>query len=472
MINRTLTILIRLSYILIDVGCIAVSIFLATWIRQARLPVSLQQLFLDTAHPFHLVFVFWVVTVLFFNAMNRLYQTRREVVERHELWLVVRSVISAAVAVLVFVYSLKIEGFPRSVFLLIVVFTTILFCLWRVLKRFFVEFLAANGYNNFNVLIVGAGKVGLMLAEEIKRHPGFGYRIIGFLDDHKTSADLGGDYEVVGKLKDLAEVMRRRFITKVFITIHPDGGIFHEMLEAAKQRRVALRVVPEAFDQATCDIFKYNIGFIPILEYVDLGHNRMQFGKRFFDLLVSAMAVTVLFPAFLLIALLIKLDAPGPVVYFSRRYGSGGRVFRMWKFRSMVKDADVKLKELKHKNEVDGPIFKIRQDPRVTRVGRFLRRFSIDEMPQLVNVLLGEMSLVGPRPLPLDQVQKEDLKQLKRLEVRPGITGLWQVRGRSDLPFHRLIKWDSWYVNNWSFMLDVNILLETVPVVLRGKGAY
>jgi lipopolysaccharide/colanic/teichoic acid biosynthesis glycosyltransferase len=138
----------------------------------------------------------------------------------------------------------------------------------------------------------------------------------------------------------------------------------------------------------------------------------------------------------------------------------------------MVKDAEGKLHELKHKNEVDGPIFKIRQDPRMTQVGRFLRRYSIDEMPQLVNVLLGEMSLVGPRPLPLDQVEREDLKQLKRLEVRPGITGLWQVRGRSDLPFHRLIKWDSWYVNNWSFMLDVNILMETVPVVLRGKGAY
>ena len=472
MINRTLTILIRLAYVLIDVGCIALSIFAASWLRQERLPVSLHQLFLDTSHPFHLVFVSWAVTVLFFNAISHLYQTRREVVERHELWLVVRSVVSAAVTVLAFVFVMKIEGFPRSVFFLIAAFTTVLFCVWRVLKRSFVEFLAANGYNNFNVLIIGAGKVGLMLAEEIKRHPGFGYRIIGFLDDHKTSADLGGDYEVVGKLKELGEVMRRRFITKVFITIHPDGGIFHELLETAKKQRVALRVVPEAFDQATCDIFKYNIGFIPILEYVDLGHNRMQFGKRFFDLIVSFTALVGLFPAFLVLAILIKLDSRGPVFYFSRRYGRGGRVLRMWKFRSMIKDADVKLKELKHKNEVDGPIFKIRQDPRVTRVGRFLRRYSIDEMPQLVNVLLGEMSLVGPRPLPLDQVQKEDLKQLKRLEVRPGITGLWQVRGRSDLPFHRLIKWDSWYVNNWSFMLDVNILLETVPVVLRGRGAY
>jgi FlaA1/EpsC-like NDP-sugar epimerase len=209
---------------------------------------------------------------------------------------------------------MKIEGFPRSVFFLIVVFTTGLFCIWRILKRSFVEFLAANGYNNFNVLIIGAGKVGLMLAEEIKRHPGFGYRIVGFLDDRKTSADLGGEHEVVGQLKDLGEVMRRRFVTKVFITIHPDGGIFHEMLETVKRQRAALRVVPEAFDQATCDIFKYNIGFIPILEYVDLGHNRMQVGKRLFDLVVSLTAVLLLFPAFLVLAALIKLDSRGPVL--------------------------------------------------------------------------------------------------------------------------------------------------------------
>ena len=121
---------------------------------------------------------------------------------------------------------------------------------------------------------------------------------------------------------------------------------------------------------------------------------------------------------------------------------------------------------------MDGPIFKIRQDPRVTGVGKFLRKYSLDELPQIFNVLMGDMSLVGPRPLPLDQVEQEDPKQLKRLEVRPGITGLWQVRGRSDLPFHRLIKWDTWYINNWSFWLDVSILLETLPVVLKGKGAY
>ncbi|NTV28935.1 MAG: sugar transferase [Candidatus Omnitrophica bacterium] len=472
MLSQTLSVLIRCAYICIDALCVFLSILLACWLRKTTLPVGLPQFFLDTAQPFHLVFVGWLVTVLFFNGLHRLYQTRREVVESHEVWLVIRSVFFAAVTMLAFVYSMKIVGFPRSIFLLITLFTTVFFCCWRILKRGFVEFLAANGYNNFNVLIIGAGKVGLTLAEEIRRHPGFGLKIVGFLDDGKTSRDLGGPHEILGKLSDLREICQRNFVTKLFITIHPDGRVFQTMLETAKELRVAVRVVPQAFDKATGEIFKYNIGFIPVLEYCNVGHNRKQYGKRCFDILVSLVSLIVLSPAFFVLAIMIKYDSPGPVLYFSRRYGLGGRVFRMYKFRSMVSDADKKLDELKGKNEVDGPIFKIRQDPRVTRFGRFLRKYSIDELPQLVNVLLGDMSLVGPRPLPLGQVHKEDLKQLKRLEVRPGITGLWQVRGRSDLPFHRLIKWDSWYVNNWSFLLDINILLETVPVVVKGKGAY
>ena len=138
----------------------------------------------------------------------------------------------------------------------------------------------------------------------------------------------------------------------------------------------------------------------------------------------------------------------------------------------MVQDADQKLASLLKKNEVDGPIFKIRNDPRITAFGRFLRKYSLDELPQLINVLKGEMSLVGPRPLPIEQIEKEDLRQLMRLEIRPGITGLWQIRGRSDISFARLLKWDIWYINNWSFWLDLNILFLTVPVVIRAKGAY
>jgi exopolysaccharide biosynthesis polyprenyl glycosylphosphotransferase len=198
----------------------------------------------------------------------------------------------------------------------------------------------------------------------------------------------------------------------------------------------------------------------------------MQAGKRFFDLIFSFLGCLVLLPVFLVIGILILLDSRGPVFYCSNRYGRNGRMFPMIKFRSMVIDADAKLKELKSRNEVDGPIFKIKNDPRITRMGRWLRKYSLDELPQVINVLVGHMSLVGPRPLPIDQVEKEDFNQLKRLEVRPGITGLWQIRGRSDVSFKRLVRWDMWYINNWSFWLDLKILLRTIPVVIHGKGAY
>ncbi len=472
MISRVLFVFIRVAYILIDVCGVITAIFLACWLRRTAFPLDLHTLLLDTSNPFYVVFLAWLVAILLFNGLNKLYETHRELVERHELAQLVKSVFFAAVAVLAFVYTVKVQDFPRSVFLLILIFTTMTLSFWRILKRWFVDFLAANGYNNFNVVIIGAGKVGMMLAAEIKRRPGLGFNIVGFLDDKKTTADLEGRYEVLGKLSDLDDVIRRKFVTRIFITVHPDGGVFHNMLDVAKQHKVSLRVVPQAFDQATSELFKYNIGYVPVLEYCDIGHSRQQFGKRFFDVVVSLAGLLVLSPFFIVCMVLIKAEGQGPVFYFSKRYGLGGRVFNMWKFRSMVADADKRLEALKNRNEVDGPIFKIRQDPRVTPLGRFLRKYSIDELPQILNVLMGDMSLVGPRPLPIAQVEKEDLKQLKRLEVRPGITGLWQVRGRSDLPFHKLIKWDTWYVNNWSFTLDLEILFETVPVVLKGEGAY
>lgn len=472
MITKTFSFLIRLSYVLIDIGCILFSIVLASSWRQSVLPMTWQEILLDANDPFRLVFISWFVTVLFFNGLHGLYQTRRESVEAQEIGLVLRSVFSAVITVLVFAYSVKIVEFPRSVLFLIAVLTAVFFCLWRFFKRLVVRFLAARGYNNFNVLIIGAGTSGMMLAQEIRRYPGIGMKVVGFLDDGKTSADLGPGQKVLGRLADLEEVVRKNFVQSVFFTVHPPGEAFSDMIETAKALKVAVRVVPLAFDSAAGDILKFNIGYIPVLEYSELGHTRRQYGKRLFDIFFSVIALGLLSPLFLAVSLWVRLDSPGPVFYFSRRYGRSGKIFKMWKFRSMVEDADERIKDLRDKNEVDGPIFKIRRDPRVTRAGRLLRKYSIDELPQLVNVFLGDMSLVGPRPLPVDQVKTEDLKQLRRLEVRPGITGLWQIRGRSDLPFHRLVKWDLWYVNNWSFVLDLSILVKTIPVVLKGKGAY
>ncbi|MFA5088268.1 MAG: sugar transferase [Candidatus Omnitrophota bacterium] len=465
---------IRLLYVAIDVAAIYASFYLAFWIRKGALifPFSSQPLIFNESNPFRFVLIFWIFVAVFVNNSHGLYVTRREIPESIEVWETLKSVFLSSLIAIVSIYLVKIEKFPRSVLMLAGCFMFIFFSFWRVCKRFLVEYLVSQGYNNFNVVIIGAGKIGTALAEEIKKKPGMGIKVVGFLDDFKVNKPGDNGPKILGKIDDFVRVARREFINKMFITIHHDSKVFLNLLEQAKSLNIAVRVIPQGFDLTSGDFSKYNIGFIPILEYSDVQQFRRQAGKRFFDFTASLLLSMVISPFFLLLALLIKLGTPGPVFYKSKRYGRGGKVFLMYKFRSMVRNADDLMDQLRHQNEADGPIFKIKKDPRITEVGRFLRKYSLDELPQIINVLRGEMSLVGPRPLPISQIEKEDLRQLKRLEVRPGITGLWQIRGRSDISFEKLVKWDIWYINNWSFLLDLNILLQTIPVVLKGQGAY
>lgn len=465
--------IIKFFYILIDLFFIYISIYLACLIRESTIPFEAHlNSLLTPENPFRLIFLFWLVITIFFNNNNDLYQTRRELIESLEIWSVIKSVSLSSLIVVVGIYLLKIHGFPRSLLLTITILLIAFLSFWRLLKRWFVLYLVSGGYNNFNALIVGAGKVGLALADEIKSRPPLGIKVVGFLDDFKTGKDNTNGIPVIGKLGDFSEVARREFINKVFITVHHDSKVFLQILEEAREQGLAVRVVPQGFDLTTGDLCKYNIGLIPILEYCDVQNFRIQSGKRLFDFMLSLLLILFLLPVFIVLLVIVKMDSRGPFFYYSKRYGRRGQMFYMIKFRSMVADAEDSYEKLRDKNEVDGPIFKIRNDPRVTKFGLFLRKYSLDELPQLINVLKGDMSLVGPRPLPIDQIEKEDLRQLKRLEVRPGITGLWQIRGRSDISFARLVKWDVWYINNWSFWLDLNILFQTLPVVLKGKGAY
>lgn len=471
--SKVFNYMIRLVYILIDVVFISVAILLACQIRAATLPfeVTPYNLFFAPENPFRFLFVSWLVILIFSFQSKRLYQTKRGILEGFEIAQILQAVMWASVVVIVALYALKIEKFPRSVFFIGTGFIFLFVSVWRFLKRKYVEYIVAKGFNNFNTIIIGAGRVGVALANEITKKPSLGVKIVGFLDDFKTTA-LGSNYKILGKIDDFKTIAPREFIDKVFITLHHDSRVFLKLLEEAKELGVAVRVIPQGFDLMPGEFTKYNIGIIPVLEYCDNIPLRKQVGKRIFDLLVTFIAFLILAPVFVIISILIRLDSPGPALYISKRYGRNGRIFNMYKFRSMRIDADKELAKFKEQNEVDGPIFKIKNDPRVTRMGRFLRKYSLDELPQIINVLQGRMSLVGPRPLPIDQIEKEDLQQLKRLEVRPGITGLWQIRGRSDISFKRLIRWDMWYINNWSLWLDLNILFQTVPVVLHAKGAY
>src|SRR5208283_3354417 len=195
------------------------------------------------------------------------------------------------------------------------------------------------------------------------------------------------------------------------------------------------------------------------------------FFKRVFDTVFSILALILISPLLVALAIAVKLDSPGPVFYTSERIGKKGVVFRCIKFRTMVRDADIRRAEVMHMNERDDVLFKISNDPRITRLGRFLRKYSLDELPQFFNVLRGEMSIVGPRPPIASEVEKYELEHFRRLEVMPGLTGLWQIQARQDVSFAKYIALDTAYVENWSFWLDLKILIRTAEVVVRGTGA-
>lgn len=465
---------IKLVYMAIDIICMALAVYLACKIRPSTLPfpITIHHVFFDVDSPTRSLLLMWVPINIFINNYNSLYETKREKLESIEIFQVIRAVAVSALLSIVLIYVVKIERFPRGILFMSTAFIAVFFSVWRILKRSFVESLVAQGFNNFNALIIGAGKVGLMLGQELRKRKTLGIKVCGYLDDFKLQSSAHSHTRILGKLSDFSVVAKKEFIHQVYITIHNDSLIFSKILEEARDLGIAVRVVPQGYELMQSEFNKYNIGIIPVLEYCDVRNIHRHQGKRLFDLVVGMILFLLTLPLLIILSIMVKLDSPGPVFYLSRRYGRRGELFYMYKFRSMVENADDLLKELRKHNEVGGPIFKMKKDPRVTRMGALLRKYSLDELPQIINVIRGDMSLVGPRPLPIEQVEREDFRQLKRLDVRPGITGLWQIRGRSDVSFQRLVRWDIWYINNWSFWLDLHILWQTIPVVLKGRGAY
>ncbi len=314
-----------------------------------------------------------------------------------------------------------------------------------------------------NVLIVGASGLGRNIVRQLEAHPELKRRFCGFLDDRKP---LGND--IIGRTSDLMQWSRTVFTDEVILATPHDRELTLRVLREAQQLRLDVKIAPDLFGcQAVGAVER--IGTIPLISL----HRERQpvtelLLKRVLDVIGAAAALILLAPAMLLIAVLIRLDSPGPVLYSAARAGRKGRPFRCFKFRTM--DADNLKHALRTRNHREGPFFKVTDDPRVTRVGRFLRKFSLDELPQFLNVLRGEMSLVGPRPHTLDDFSGYMIEHLRRLDVTPGITGLWQVTSRGDPSFQKGMKLDVEYIRGWSLGMDLRILLKTAGVVLRGGG--
>jgi exopolysaccharide biosynthesis polyprenyl glycosylphosphotransferase len=320
--------------------------------------------------------------------------------------------------------------------------------------------------NARNVLIVGAGDTGRQIASYLEHHPSEGRSVYGFLDDDRPHCD-----GVVGRVRELAQIARKGFIDEVILAAPKDHDLIHWTLREARRLRLDLEIVPDLFG---CNCVRQDTEQAGDLPVICLHAERLPIAdlilKRFTDVFCAAVALAVLAPLFALIALFIKIDSPGPVLYSAPRAGRKGRLFRCHKFRTMVSNADEIKNSLRQNNERSGPFFKITGDPRITRIGHILRRYSLDELPQLLNVLKGEMSLVGPRPHPIDDVAGYQLEHLGRLDVTPGITGLWQVTARRDPSFQRGMELDREYIRTWSLAFDLRILLRTVLAVAEGNG--
>jgi len=275
----------------------------------------------------------------------------------------------------------------------------------------------------------------------------------------------------LGGVPDIPQIIREHFIDEIFICVPSDRNLVMEIAQMTRDSRVQLRVVPDLyFGLAMGATIEYAGNFLTVmLQEASIPAIGLLF-KRFVDIVASCALLVFLFPALLAIAAVVKLDSEGRAIYASFRVGRKGRTFLCYKFRTMVANADAAKESLRHLNERQGVTFKIEDDPRVTRVGRFLRKYSLDELPQLWNVFLGQLSLVGPRPHPLDDYSRYALEHRRRLVVKPGITGLWQVTARRDPSFEKNLALDIEYIQRWSPWLDIQILWKTVGVVLAGTG--
>ncbi|HJW83947.1 MAG TPA: sugar transferase [Anaerolineae bacterium] len=398
---------------------------------------------------------------------------------RHTTWpdtmaVIVRSTLIAVVLVIIATFADVVLLFSRLLFLytalLIIVYLGLSRATWGiVLAR-----LRKRGIGVARALIVGAGEVGRTVIRTIIARPELGFQPVGFLDDSPGRSTDFGPFRALGAIDAIAAVLGSEAIDEVIITLPwSDHLRILRIVQLCEARGVRPRIVPDLFQMSLSSVDVNDLGGIPLIGMRPpslRGANLLV--KRIFDLAVGIPLSLVLAPLILILALLIKIDSRGPIFFRQTRIGMHGKPFQCYKFRSMRRGAEEEVARLRDRNQASGPLFKIKDDPRRTGVGRFLRRTSLDELPQLLNVLRGEMSLVGPRPPIPKEVEEYQDWHKQRLNAQPGMTGLWQVSGRSDLSFDEMVLLDVHYIENWSVLLDITIMLRTIPKMLSGDGAY
>jgi exopolysaccharide biosynthesis polyprenyl glycosylphosphotransferase len=452
-------------------GVLTVAAFgAAFWLRAFFIPDDPADFW---SHAALLPLIAWLWFV--FLGISGAYRSPRMTSRLAYAWSVTRAVAGGLAVLLTLLYLFKIHYVSRAIVVAFAGLDVVLLVAVRLGIVWYFRNAIRRGESVRHVLIVGSGTRAKRLAETLAEHAEWGLHIVGYLDPDPTRIGMRvAGASVLGTMDDISATLKAHIIDEVILAV-PRAMIpnVDKIADACEEEGVKLRLMADVFEVHVARMTLIELGTIPLLTIEPVAQEGWKLlVKRLLDFSVALLALPVVLPVMGLCALAIRLDSPGPALFVQERVGLKKRRFRMLKFRTMIDGADRLQAQLEHLNEAQGPIFKMANDPRVTRVGRFLRRTSLDELPQVLHVFTGKMSLVGPRPMSLRDVELFDQGiQRKRFSVKPGLTCLWQISGRSQLPFSKWLELDLYYIEHWSLSLDLKILLKTVPVVLRGTGA-
>jgi exopolysaccharide biosynthesis polyprenyl glycosylphosphotransferase len=406
-----------------------------------------------------------------------LYRSRRLGSQRREAADVAKATATAALILGCAAAILRVQMITPGFIGVFWATSTLILIFCRYLMREFLAWVRAHGRNLRHVLIVGTNPRAEEFARAIDGRSELGYHFIGFADEEWTGNQgfRENGKSIVTDLGHVSEFLRERVVDEVIIAL-PLKSFYSQaarIVGECQEQGIIVRVVNSIFDLQPGRANSLELDPSQVATYsTGLFEGWPLVFKRLLDIIASSVVLILLIPVLAVVAVLVGCDSSGPIFFVQERVGLNKRTFRMYKFRTMVANAETEQLGIENLNEADGPVFKIKQDPRVTRMGKYLRKTSIDELPQLLNVLKGDMSLVGPRPLPIRDYKGFDQDWLRRrFSVRPGITCLWQINGRSSVSFHEWMRLDLHYIDHWSFWLDVKVIAKTIPAVLKGVGA-